>query len=228
MKAKILVVDDEPDALELIEYNLRGTGYQVFTASNGNCALELARRHLPDLVVLDLMLPEVSGIEVCKILRRNPDTADVPILMLTAKAEEIDRVIGLEVGADDYVTKPFSPRELILRIQNILRRGKLSEGKKSAVIEAKDLVIDPERHEVMHNDVKIILTATEFKLLYILAGRQGRIQSRERLLEDVWEYEADVYIRTVDTHMRRLRKKLGNAAEYIETVRGVGYRFIES
>jgi two-component system phosphate regulon response regulator PhoB len=227
MKAKILVVDDEPDALELIEYNLLGAGYQVFTASNGNCALELARRHLPDLIVLDLMLPEVSGIEVCKTLRRSPETADMPILMLTAKAEEIDRIIGLEVGADDYVTKPFSPRELILRIKNILRRGEQSEGKKSAVIEAKDLVIDPERHEVMHNDVKIILTATEFKLLYILAGRQGRIQSRERLLEDVWEYEADVYIRTVDTHMRRLRKKLGNAAEYIETVRGVGYRFIE-
>jgi phosphate regulon transcriptional regulator PhoB len=227
MKSKILVVDDEPDALELIEYNLRGAGYQVFTASNGKCALELARRHLPHLIVLDLMLPEVSGIEVCKTLRRSPETANMPILMLTAKAEEIDRIIGLEVGADDYVTKPFSPRELILRIKNILRRGEQIEGKKPTVIEAKDLVIDPERHEVMHNDVKIILTATEFKLLYILADRQGRIQSRERLLEDVWEYEADVYIRTVDTHMRRLRKKLGNAAEYIETVRGVGYRFIE-
>ena len=228
MKAHILVVDDEPDALELIEYNLRSAGYQVFTASNGNCALELARRHLPDLLVLDLMLPEISGIEVCKTLRRNPDTADVPILMLTAKAEEIDRIIGLEVGADDYVTKPFSPRELILRIKNILRRGGQGDEKKPAVIKILDLVIDPERHEVIYNDLKIILTATEFKLLYILAARQGRIQSRERLLEDVWEYEADVYIRTVDTHMRRLRKKLGNAAVYIETVRGVGYRFIES
>ena len=227
MKAKILVVDDEPDALELIDYNLLGAGYQVFTANNGHRALELAKRHLPDVMILDLMLPEVDGIEVCKILRRNPDTADMPIIMLTAKAEEIDRVIGLEMGADDYVTKPFSPRELILRIKNILRRGGSIDDKKPVVIEITDLVIDPEKHEVVHNGDKITLTATEFKLLYILASRRGRIQTRERLLEDVWEYEADVYTRTVDTHMRRLRKKLGPGADYIETVRGVGYRFIE-
>ena len=227
MKAKILVVDDEPDALELIEYNLRGAGYQVFTAANGSQALELARRHLPDALVLDLMLPEVDGIEVCKTLRRNPDTAEIPILMLTAKADEIDRVIGLEVGADDYVTKPFSPRELVLRIKNILRRGRPSGSKKPAVMEIRDLVIDPDKHEVRHAGKKITLTATEFKLLYILASRQGRIQKRERLLVDVWEYGADVYTRTVDTHMRRLRKKLGKAADYIETVRGVGYRIVE-
>jgi DNA-binding response OmpR family regulator len=226
MKAKILVVDDEPDALELIEYNLRSTGYQVFTAGDGVKALALARRHLPDVVVLDLMLPEIDGIEVCKILRRNPETTEVPILMLTAKADEIDRVIGLEVGADDYVTKPFSPRELVLRIKNILRRGGVVSEKQPTVIEIKDLTIDPERYEVIHNGDKVYLTATEFKLLYTLASRQGRIQSRERLLEDVWEYASDVFTRTVDTHMRRLRKKLGVAAEYIETVRGVGYRFV--
>ena len=226
MKAKILVVDDEPDALELIEYNLRSTGYQVFTAGDGAKALDLARRHLPDVVILDLMLPEIDGIEVCKILRRNPETTEVPILMLTAKADEIDRVIGLEVGADDYVTKPFSPRELVLRIKNILRRGGVVSEKQPTFIEIKDLTIDPERYEVVYNGDKVSLTATEFKLLYILASRQGRIQSRERLLEDVWEYEADVFTRTVDTHMRRLRKKLGAAAEYIETVRGVGYRFV--
>ncbi len=227
MKAKILIVDDEPDALKLIEYNLREAGFHVFTAANGTRAIELARRHLPNLVLLDLMLPEVDGIEVCKTLRRDPDTADMPIIMLTAKAEEMDRVIGLEVGADDYVTKPFSPRELVLRIKNILRRNGGSDNKVQAVVEIKDIVINPEKHEVILGKDKILLTATEFKLLYILASRQGRVQSRERLLEDVWEYEADVYTRTVDTHMRRLRKKLGRGAEFIETVRGVGYRFVE-
>ena len=228
MNTKVLVVDDEPDALELIDYNLRGAGYQVFTAANGARAMELAQRHIPDLIILDLMLPEIDGIEVCKILRRNSETQDIPIIMLTAKADEIDRVIGLEVGADDYVTKPFSPRELILRVKNILRRGKPSSEGKQPVIEIQNISIDPEKHEVLVDGSKVILTATEFKLLYLLASRQGRIQSRERLLEDVWEYEADVYTRTVDTHMRRLRKKLGTSANLIETVRGVGYRFIEN
>ena len=228
MKAKVLVVDDEPDALELIDYNLRGGGYQVFTAANGTRAMELAQRHLPDLIILDLMLPEIDGIEVCKILRRNTETQDIPIIMLTAKADEIDRVIGLEVGADDYVTKPFSPRELTLRVKNILRRGKANADGKQPVIEIQNISIDPEKHEVLLDGDKVILTATEFKLLYLLASRQGRIQSRERLLEDVWEYEADVYTRTVDTHMRRLRKKLGESADLIETVRGVGYRFIDN
>ena len=228
MKAKVLVVDDEPDALELIDYNLKGAGYQVFTAANGTRAMELAQRHLPDLIILDLMLPEIDGIEVCKILRRNTETQDIPIIMLTAKADEIDRVIGLEVGADDYVTKPFSPRELTLRVKNILRRGKASADSKQPVIEIQNISIDPEKHEVLLDGDKVTLTATEFKLLYLLASRQGRIQSRERLLEDVWEYEADVYTRTVDTHMRRLRKKLGESADLIETVRGVGYRFIDN
>jgi phosphate regulon transcriptional regulator PhoB len=228
MKAKVLVVDDEPDALELIDYNLRGAGYQVFTAANGTRAMELAQRHLPDLIILDLMLPEIDGIEVCKILRRNIETQDIPIIMLTAKADEIDRVIGLEVGADDYVTKPFSPRELTLRVKNILRRGKSNADGKQPVIEIQNISIDPEKHEVLLEGEKVVLTATEFKLLYLLASRQGRIQSRERLLEDVWEYEADVYTRTVDTHMRRLRKKLGESADLIETVRGVGYRFIDN
>ena len=228
MKAKILVVDDEPDALELIDYNLRGAGFQVFTAANGARATELAQRHLPDLIILDLMLPEIDGIEVCKILRRNSDTHDIPIIMLTAKADEIDRIIGLEVGADDYVTKPFSPRELTLRVKNILRRGKADHDGKQPVIEISGISIDPEKHEVLALGEKITLTSTEFKLLYLLASRQGRIQSRERLLEDVWEYEADVYTRTVDTHMRRLRKKLGDSANLIETVRGVGYRFVEN
>jgi len=228
MKAKVLVVDDEPDALELIDYNLKGAGYQVFTAANGTRALELAQRHLPDLIILDLMLPEIDGIEVCKILRRNTETQDIPIIMLTAKADEIDRVIGLEVGADDYVTKPFSPRELTLRVKNILRRGKASADSKQPVIEIQNISIDPEKHEVLLDGKSVTLTATEFKLLYLLASRQGRIQSRERLLEDVWEYEADVYTRTVDTHMRRLRKKLGESADLIETVRGGGYRFIDN
>ena len=228
MNTKVLIVDDEPDALELIDYNLKGAGYHVFTAGNGARAVELAQRHLPDLIILDLMLPEIDGVEVCKILRRNSETQDIPIIMLTAKADEIDRVIGLEVGADDYVTKPFSPRELTLRVKNILRRGKASSGTQQPVIEIQNISIDPEKHEVLLDGSPVTLTATEFKLLYLLASRQGRIQSRERLLEDVWEYEADVYTRTVDTHMRRLRKKLGESADLIETVRGVGYRFIEN
>lgn len=226
MKSKILVVDDEPDALELIEYNLRNAGYDVTRASDGVEALRKVRTTRPDLVILDLMLPEMDGMEVCKTLRRDAQTAAIPIIMLTAKAAEIDRVVGLELGADDYVTKPFSPRELVLRVRTALRRAQVPEPEKTRV-EVGDLVIDTARHEVIAAGAPVALTATEFKLLTLLEKRRGRVQSRETLLRDVWEYDTIIDTRTVDTHMRRLRDKLGKAARHLDTVRGVGYRFVE-
>ncbi len=227
MKPTILVVDDEEDAVELIEFNLKAAGYNVITASDGKEALKKARLMMPDLILLDLMLPEVDGLEVCKILRRDPATSAIPILMLTAKSAEIDRVLGLELGADDYVTKPFSPRELVLRVKGLFRRREATE-EKSDHIRLGDLFIDIPRHQVTVRDRRIDLTATEFKLITVLAQRRGRVQSREQLLHDVWEYDTLIDTRTVDTHMRRLRKKLGVAARCLDTVRGVGYRFIET
>ncbi len=225
-KPKILVVDDEPEAVELVTFNLEQAGFAVATALDGAEALRKAQALIPSLIVLDLMLPEIDGLEVCKLLRRNPDTAAIPILMLTARAAEIDRVLGLELGADDYLTKPFSPRELVLRIKNILARGR-----PAAEAEQRwafgDLTIDPPRHLVTWRGQPIDLTATEFKLLEVLAGRRGRVQSRDTLLRDVWDYDCDMDTRTVDTHMRRLREKLGPAAVFLDTVRGVGYRFVE-
>jgi len=223
---KILVIDDEPDAVELVEFNLRSAGYEVVTAADGAEALKKARAHSPDLVVLDVMLPEVDGLEVCKILRRDPATSGIPIIMLTAKAAEIDRVLGLELGADDYITKPFSPRELVLRIKNLLKRGQGPEEKKDR-FQTGELLIDVPRHLVTVQGKRVELTATEFRLLTVLAQRRGRVQSREQLLQDVWQYDNLIDTRTVDTHMRRLREKLGRAARYLDTVRGVGYRFIE-
>jgi len=223
---KILVVDDEPDAVELVKFNLKAAGFDVLTAADGEEALTKARTVLPDVIVLDLMIPEVDGLEVCKILRRDPRTAGIPILMLTAKAAEIDRVLGLELGADDYVTKPFSPRELVLRIKRLLRRRTEPEAKADR-IQTDDLTVDVPRHFASVRGVPVDLTATEFKLLVTLAQRQGRVQSREQLLRDVWEYDATIDTRTVDTHMRRLREKLGPAARHLDTVRGVGYRFVE-
>lgn len=227
MKPKILVVDDEPDALELIEFNLKAAGFDVVTAADGSEALRKARTAVPDLILLDLMLPEVDGLEVCKILRRGDETADIPIMMLTAKAAEVDRVLGLELGADDYVTKPFSPRELVLRVKNLLRRGQAPE-EKQEVVEFGDVSVDIPRHQVTVKGKPIELTATEFKLVTVLMQRRGRVQSRDQLLRDVWEYDTLIDTRTVDTHVRRLREKLGLAAKYLDTVRGVGYRWIES
>jgi phosphate regulon transcriptional regulator PhoB len=226
MKPKILVVEDEPDAIELIAFNLESAGYDVVTASDGREGLKKARSAVPDLIILDLMLPETDGLEVCKILRRDPATSDIPIIMLTAKAAEIDRVLGLELGADDYVTKPFSPRELVLRVKRLLRRAQRQE-EKAERIEHQDLCIDIPRHQATVKGKPIELTATEFKLLAVLAQRRGRVQSRDQLLRDVWEYDSLIDTRTVDTHMRRLREKLGSAAKYLDTVRGAGYRFVD-
>jgi len=227
MKSKILVVDDEPDAVELVEFNLRGAGFDVITAGNGDEALKKARTFAPDLILLDLMLPEVDGLEVCKILRRDPATSAVPIIMLTAKAAELDRVLGLELGADDYVTKPFSPRELVLRVKNLLRR-RTEPDEPADRVQVGDLLIDVPRHLVSVSGRAVDLTATEFKLLTVLAQRRGRVQSRERLLRDVWQYDNLIDTRTVDTHMQRLREKLGRASRFLDTVRGVGYRFAEA
>ena len=226
MKQTILIVDDEPDAIELIDFNLRAAGYRTAAAMSGDEALKQAREVLPDLIVLDLMLPEVDGLEVCKILRRDPATANVPIVMLTAKASEMDRIVGLELGADDYVTKPFSPRELVLRIKRLLRSG-VGVEEKQDLMQYKDLHIDVPGHVAQVQGKPVELTATEFKLLTLLAQRKGRVQTREQLLQDVWNYENAIDTRTVDTHMRRLREKLGPAARYLGTVRGVGYRFVE-
>ena len=216
------MVDDEPEALELVQFNLKQAGFEVILATDGAEALKQARTAQPSLIVLDLMLPEVDGLEVCKILRRNSATASIPVIMVTAKAGEMDRVLGLELGADDYLTKPFSPRELVLRVKNLLHRR---ETPPDQSLTFGQLHIDVPEHLVTWRGRPLDLTATEFKLLTVLAQRHGRVQSREQLLRDVWEYNSMIDTRTVDTHMRRLREKLGPAAEYLHTIRGVGYRF---
>lgn len=226
MKPKILVVDDEPDALELIGFNLKRAGFDVVSASDGAEALRRARDQAPNLIVLDLMLPEMDGLEVCKALRQDSTTGSIPIIMLTAKAGEIDRVLGLELGADDYVTKPFSPRELVLRVKNLLGRRTAAPNNKE-ILRIGQISIDLARHRVTVKNKPVELTATEFRLITVLAQRRGRVQSRDQLLRDVWEYDAMIDTRTVDTHMRRLREKLGPAADNLETVRGVGYRFLD-
>lgn len=227
MKHKILVVDDEPDVVRLIEFNLKAAGYDVITAEDGAEALQRARSASPDLIVLDLMLPEVEGLEVCKLLRRDPATAQVPIIILTAKAAEVDRILGLELGADDYVTKPFSPRELVLRVKKRLQRLEESQNDKQEIYTADEVTVNLPRHTVTVKGQPVELTATEFKLLVLLIQRRGRVQSREQLLQEVWNYERLVDTRTVDTHMRRLREKLGTAARHLDTVRNVGYRFVD-
>jgi two-component system phosphate regulon response regulator PhoB len=224
VKPRILVVDDEPEAVELVEFNLKQAGYAVMTAADGAEALKKARSQTPDLIVLDVMLPEMNGFEICKTLRFEPATARIPIIMLTAKAAEIDRVLGLELGADDYLTKPFSPRELLLRIKKILSRGEPGE-KPRDQMRFGDLLIDVPRHLASWKNRPF--ESTEFKLLTTLAQRAGRVQSRDALLRDVWEYDSLIDTRTVDTHMRRLREKLGPASKHLDTVRGVGYRFVE-
>jgi two-component system phosphate regulon response regulator PhoB len=224
MKPKILIVDDEPDALEVLGYKLNEVGWTCVSATDGLKAIEAVRVERPDLIVLDLMMPELDGTEVCKILRRDPATSAIPIIMLTAKSTELDRVVGLELGADDYVTKPYSPRELVLRISKLLKRGAAAESPDDH-LRIGPVEIDVSRHVARVDSKPVTLTATEFNLLLILARRRGRVQTRERLLQDVWGYKTTFDTRTVDTHMRRLREKIGPAAELLQTVRGVGYRF---
>lgn len=222
----ILIVEDERDVIDLLTLNLRRAGgFTLSTATDGVSGLQKARDERPALIILDLMLPGISGLELCKILKSEPQTRDIPILMLTAKAEEIDRVLGLEFGADDYVTKPFSPREVILRIQAILRRG--AAVPEDGEIVAGSIVINPARHQVSVEGKPVHLTSIEYKLLHTLVTKHGRVQARDRLLNEVWGYESVIDTRTVDTHVRRLRAKLGKYGDAIETVRSFGYRFRE-
>jgi two-component system, OmpR family, phosphate regulon response regulator PhoB len=221
---KILIVEDEIDVAELLSHHLRKEGFAVEIVGNGRVALNWLKGERPALIILDLMLPEISGLDLCRIIKSNPGTQGVPILMLSARIEEIDRVLGFELGADDYVVKPFSPRELVLRIRAILRRMSQDREPEEQLLRVGDLVLDRSRHEVRAADRVIDCTATEFKLLAILMEREGRVQERDRLLSDVWGYDSIIDTRTVDTHMRRLRDKLGPHGRYIETVRGFGYR----
>ncbi len=226
MNGRILVVEDEPDILELVSYNLKQAGYEVLEAEDGETGLKLAEEKAPIIIVLDLMLPGLDGLEVCRLFKKKATTQNVPVLMLTARAEEVDRIVGLELGADDYMVKPFSPRELVLRIKAILRRSEdRSHGEAQGIIRAGSLYIEPHDYRATLNGQSLELTTTEFKLLLTLAQRRGRVQSREELLNVVWGYEYQGYSRTVDTHIRRLREKLGPASGLVKTVRGVGYRF---
>jgi len=224
--ARILVIEDERALRDVVAYNLRRAGYEVLEASTAAEGLALVRGSRPDLVLLDLMLPDLSGTEVCKAVRADSSLAHVRIIMLTARSEEVDRIVGFELGADDYVTKPFSVRELVLRVGAVLRRG--AEPSVSPELRLGPLVLDAERHRVTVDGKEVALTALEFRLLHTLLQRQGRVQTRERLLEDVWGMRGDITTRTVDTHVKRLREKLGEAGKLIETVRGVGYRIVES
>ena len=210
----------------MIAYHLKQSGFSIISALDGPSGLELAKKERPSLIILDLMLPGMDGKEICRALKSNPLTQSIPILMLTAKAEEIDRVIGFELGADDYVTKPFSPRELVLRIKAILRRKEVGQ-ESEKIVRIGDLLIDIDRHHVSVKESPVQLTSTEFKLLVELASKRGRVQTREHLLDRVWGYTYEGYARTVDTHIRRLREKLGPLGDFIETIRGVGYRFRE-
>ena len=223
---KILIVEDERDVVDLLTLNLRKAGgFIISTAPDGAAGLQKARTEKPAFIILDLMLPKMPGLEICKILKTDPGTRHIPIMMLTAKAEEIDRIVGLEFGADDYVTKPFSPREVVLRIKAILRRGRGESDEET--VTAGAITIDPVRHQVSVGGKRVHLTSIEFKLLRTLLQRRGRVQARDRLLNDVWGYESVIDTRTVDTHVRRLREKLGKAGDAIETVRSFGYRFQE-
>ena len=222
----ILLVDDEKDILDLMQFNLRQAGFDTVTARDGEQALALVADRLPDLVLLDLMLPGVPGTEVCRQLKSSSRSRHVPVIMVTARGEEVDRVVGFELGADDFVTKPFSMRELVLRVRAVLRRGMHGE---TDVLQDRvgPLRIDPEAHRVFVGREEIVLTALEFKLLATFMSRVGRLQTRANLLRDVWNVSGDLQTRTVDTHIKRLREKLGAGRDLIETVRGNGYRMVD-
>jgi len=224
----VLLVDDERDLLSVLDFNLRAAGFETILATSGEQALLHLRRRVPDLVLLDVMLPDLSGTEICRAIKADPRTKHVPVVMLTARGEEVDRVVGFELGADDYVTKPFSVRELVLRLKAILRRrgagGRTPERPPDAI---GPIRVDLEAHRAFVDGAEIQLTPLEFKLLTTFMARLGRVQSREQLLEDVWEMSSEIETRTVDTHVKRLREKLGSGRDLLETVRGVGYRLVE-
>lgn len=225
----ILVIEDDADICELVAYNLKAERFSCEVSRRGAEGLAFARRTKPALVILDLMLPDMGGLEICRLLKTDPKTRTIPILMLTARGEETDRIVGFEVGADDYLTKPFSPRELVLRVKAILKRiHDKSQSGAEEKISFRELEVDPERFQVKVAGAETRLTAIEFKLLQHLLKNKGRIATRDLLLDSVWGFDAALNTRTVDTHIKRLRAKLGAAADYIETIRGVGYRFREN
>ncbi|MBF0478437.1 MAG: response regulator transcription factor [Candidatus Omnitrophica bacterium] len=225
-KNKILIVEDEVNINRLIQYNLEKAGYFVLSSENGAGALKILASEAVDLIMLDVMLPDIDGFEVCKAIKKESRLATIPIIFLTARGEEIDRIVGLELGAEDYIVKPFSPRELILRVKTVLKRGQPEEEEKE-IMAVGDLKVDIGRHKVFVGKEEVELTSMEFNLLLTLLKRRGRVQSRDRLLNDVWDMNSEVTTRTVDTHIKCLRKKLGSMGELIETVRGVGYRLSE-
>lgn len=229
MSARILVIEDEPDIRKTIDYNLSKESFKVLQAASISEAEKSIAENLPDLIILDLMLPDGSGLTLCRDIKKDSKTSHIPIILLTAKADEVDRVIGFELGADDYVTKPFSVRELILRVKAILKRGvSESSATNESLYNFGELSINLEAHQVLIEGGEINFTALEFRLLKHLIDRRGRVQTRDQLLEEVWGYSAEVTTRTVDTHIKRLREKLGPMGDYIQTIRGVGYRFAKT
>jgi two-component system phosphate regulon response regulator PhoB len=226
---RVLIIEDETDLRELLQYNLKAAGYDVLVATDGASGVAMARDQRPDLVLLDIMLPDTSGLDVCRLIKSQPQTRHTQVMMVTAKGEEIDRVVGFELGADDYVVKPFSTRELLLRVQAVLRRQPgttAAPADDAGAIRFGCLVMDRDAHRAFVDGAEVQLTALEFKLLGTLYDRRDRVQTRGSLLEDVWGASSDMATRTVDTHVKRLREKLAAAGDYIETVRGVGYRFV--
>lgn len=226
-RKRILVVEDDKNISKLLKYNLEKDGYDCSIAISGEEALDKLKKRPVDLIILDIMLPEMDGFEVTRVIKQDERLRTIPIIMLTAKGEEVDRIVGFELGADDYVVKPFSPRELLLRVKSVLKRGKPEEMKKD-ILSVGDLVVDIPRHKIMIKNKEIMLTPIEFKLLTILLERRGRVQSRETLLNDVWGIDTLIETRTIDTHIKRVREKLGKLGNLIETVRGVGYRIKET
>tara|TARA_B100001146_G_C16039604_1_gene373020 strand:+ start:17 stop:703 length:687 start_codon:yes stop_codon:yes gene_type:complete len=228
MPSKVLIVEDDPDIIDILSYNLKQADLKVTSVPDGSSALAEVKRRLPDLILLDLMLPKVDGLEVCRLLKSDPETKNVPIIMITAKGEEVDRIVGLELGADDYIIKPFSPREVVLRVRSVLKRSVADFQKEiTAKIEANGVIIDIDRRQVNYKGTSINLTATEFDLLSILAKTPGRVFTRNLLMDLVWGQDYYGVDRTVDTHMSRLRRKLGGGGKNLQTVHGIGYRFKE-
>ena len=224
MTSKVFIVEDEPDLRDTLTYNFENEGFTVKSFSNGESFLESLSKNKPNLVILDLMLPGISGLDVCRELRSDDNFNDIAVVMLTAKSEEIDRIVGFELGADDYVTKPFSVRELILRVKVLLKK-RLENSTNEQILAFGPITMNLDAHDVVVDGENITLTALEFKLLKHLLNRKGRVQTRDQLLGDVWGYSSEVTTRTVDTHIKRLREKLGKPGDLIQTIRGVGYRF---
>ena len=218
---RVLIVDDDPDIQRLVSYNLSQAGFQVLSASTGRTALDSVQKQPPDLIILDIMMPDVDGMEVCRTLRQRENSRRIPIIMLTARSEEIDRVVGFELGADDYVMKPFSPRELVLRVKSIFRRVK---DDRADFLRVGTIQLFPQRRQVLASNRAVVLTAKEFDLLHELMRAPGNVLTREFLMDKVWGYHGEATSRTLDTHVRRLREKLGDQGELVETVRSVGYR----